>query len=134
MLKKFSIAIVVTVYALSSACLSPRPWWDREMENWIGAPVEEFEAAWGPPLRTIIGDNDNPVYVYESHIVRDSMDDKLRDPSQRVSDQIPGAAPQVEEFDCTMYFEIANNVVADAWHDGAGCQVVIRRLEQQPAS
>ena len=131
MIKNFSIAFVIAVYALSSACLTPRPWWDREIKKWVGAPVEELENAWGPPLRTIIGDDNNPVYVYESHTVIDAQDETLRDPSQRVSDQIPGAAPRIEEMDCIMYFEIVDDVVAKTWFDGAGCQVVIRRLEQQ---
>ena len=131
MIKKFSLVAIIAVYALSSGCLTPRPWWDKEMKKWDGAPVEELENAWGPPRRTIIGDDNNPVFVYESHTVIDTQDETLRDPSQRVSDQIPGPAPRIEEMDCIMYFEIVNDVVAKTWYEGAGCQVVIRRLGQQ---
>ena len=45
MIKKFCLLIVIAVYALSSGCLTPRPWWDREMKKWVGAPVEELERA-----------------------------------------------------------------------------------------
>lgn len=129
MIKKFSLLIVIAVYALSSGCLTPRPWWDREMKKWVGAPVEELERAWGPPRRTIIGDNNHPVFVYESHTVIDAQDEDLRDPSRRVSDEVPGPAPRIRELDCIMYFEIVDALVAKTWFEGAGCQVVIRRLQ-----
>ena len=130
MLKNFSIPILITVYMLSSGCLTPRPWYEREIKKWEGAPVGELESAWGPPRRTIIGDDNHPVFVYESHTTIDAQDDTLRDPSQRVSDEVPGPAPRIRELDCMMYFEIVDDIVGRAWFDGAGCDVVIRRLEQ----
>ena len=85
------LLIVILVYALISGCLSPRPW------------------CWGPPVRNVIGDSGRPVMIYESHTVIDRGKETLRDPSQIVSDTPPARGGAVEDFDCTMYFEIDND-------------------------
>ena len=75
--------------ALLTGCLSPTPWWSKEMKAWKGASVEELEAAWGSPRRTIPGDSDRIVYVYESHTMVDRREDVLRDPNRVISDDPP---------------------------------------------
>ena len=43
-----------------------------------------------------------------------------------VSDTPPSRAGAIEDFDCTMYFEIENDRVIESRYDGAGCQVIPR--------
>ena len=117
---------VIVGYALIAGCLSPRPWWEPELEAWVGASVEELQSAWGPPIRNEIGESGLPVMVYESHTVIDRGKDTLRDPSRIVSDTPPSRAGAIEDFDCTMYFEIENDRVIETRYDGAGCQVIPR--------
>lgn len=118
--------IVIIGYALIAGCLSPRPWWEPELEAWVGADVQELQASWGPPRRNVIGESGRPVMVYESHTVIDRGQETLRDPSRIVSDSPPARAGSIEDFDCTMYFEIENDVVVETRYDGAGCQVIPR--------
>ena len=118
--------VPLVVYGLIAGCLVPRPWWERELKAWIGAPVQELETTWGAPRRTIIGESGRPVMVYESTTVINPVEDRLRDPSQMVSDSPPSSAPQIDELDCSMYFEIEDDIVVDARYDGAGCQVIPR--------
>jgi hypothetical protein len=123
---KSRLLIVIVVYALIAGCLTPRPWWERELEAWVGADVKELQAAWGPPRRNVIGESGRPVMVYESHTVIDRGQDTLRDPSRIVSDTPPSRAGAIEDFDCTMEFEIENDRVVETRYDGAGCQVIPR--------
>jgi hypothetical protein len=112
--------------ALLTGCLSPTPWWAKEMKAWKGASVEELEAAWGSPRRTIPGDSGRIVYVYESHTMVDRREDVLRDPNRVISDDPPERLERFQEFDCLMKFEIADDVVVDTSYEGAGCEVVSR--------
>jgi hypothetical protein len=107
-------------------CLAPTPWWADEMKAWRGASVEELEAAWGPPRRTIPGEGEEIVYVYESHTTIDRREDILKDPNRVVSDDPPQRLDRFQEFDCIMYFDIADDTVVDTSWDGAGCEVVSR--------
>ena len=111
---------------LLGACLSARPWYEKELKAWEGAPVSELESNWGPPRRTIIGKSGRPVMVYESTTIRDQQQDIKRDPNQLLSDMPPSARPDVDELDCSMYFEVDNDVIVSVRHEGAGCQVVPR--------
>lgn len=117
---------IVPCCLLLGACLSARPWYEKELKAWEGAPVSELESLWGPPRRTIIGKSGRPVMVYESTVIRDQQQDIKRDPNQLLSDMPPSARPDVDELDCAMYFEVEDDVVVDVRHEGAGCQVVPR--------
>jgi hypothetical protein len=112
--------------ALMVGCLSPTPWWADEMKAWRGASVEELEAAWGAPRRTIPGSSGRIVYVYESHTMVDRREDVLRDPNRVISDDPPERLDRYQEYDCLMYFEIADGQVVDTSSEGAGCEVVSR--------
>jgi len=124
--RRYRLLILIPVYGLIIGCLLPRPWWEKELEAWVGASVEELEDSWGPPRRSIIGKSGRPVMVYESTTFRDPQDDRLRDPSQMVSDTQPSSQPQIDELDCSMFFEVENDIIVEARGDGAGCQVIPR--------
>lgn len=126
MYRSHRLLALTAIYALIAGCLSPRPWWERELEAWVGASIAELEESWGPPRRTIIGESGRPVMVYESTVIRDPRDDRLRDPSQMVSDMPPSSAPQVDELDCSMFFEVEGETVVATRYDGSGCQVIPR--------
>jgi hypothetical protein len=117
---------LIVAFALLGGCLSPTPWWAKEMKAWEGASADELEAAWGEPRRTIPGKNGSVVYVYESHTTIDRRQDVLGDPGRVISDDPPQRAERFQEFDCLMYFEIDDGTVVDTSYDGAGCEVVSR--------
>ena len=120
--------------ALLSGCLAPRPWWEPEMEAWVGASTEELESAWGPPRRTILSDAGRPIYVYESHTTVDRREDVLRDPNQVISDSPPQRLDRFQEFECLMFFEIENDTIVEASWEGAGCEVVSRDPRRRDAA
>jgi hypothetical protein len=120
------LGTVLAGAALVTGCLAPRPWWDPEMQAWVGASTDELEAAWGPPRRTILSDAGRPIMVYESHTTVDRREDVLRDPNQVISADPPQRMDRFQDFDCVMYFEIEDDTVVDASWDGAGCEVVSR--------
>jgi hypothetical protein len=93
---KNRLPVALLAYLVIAGCLSPRPWWERELNAWVGADAQELESVWGPPTRTIIGDSGRPVLVYESHSQIDPRQDTLRDQ------------------------------VVDTRYDGAGCKVIPR--------
>jgi len=111
---------------LLSGCLSPRPWWETELNAWIGASADELESVWGPPRRSILSEDGRPLLVYESHSTVDRREDVLRDPNQVISTDPPQRMDRFSEFDCMMFFEIENDTVIDATYDGAGCEVISR--------
>jgi hypothetical protein len=119
----FLLAAVV----LSAACVSQQTWWQQDLQAWEGAPVTELLDAWGPPMRTLTGEDDTAVLVYESSRQLDHRLEALRDPSARLSpDRSGGAFTPVDRSECTLYFEIAAEHVAAARHEGAACEIVPR--------
>lgn len=112
--------------AVLGGCLAPTPWWAREMKAWEGASAEELEAVWGAPGRTIPGADGRIVYVYESHTTVDRREDVLRDPNRVISADPPERLERFQEFDCLMFFEIADGTVVDTSFEGAGCEVISR--------
>lgn len=112
--------------ALCAACASA-PWWERDLAEWEGAPVSELMAAWGPPLRTLSSAEGSPVLVYERSRQLDTRIEQLADPGARLD---PGrampafSAPQ--RSDCTLFFEVRDEVVAATRHEGGACDVLPR--------
>lgn len=123
---KFAPAFVVSTYLVIAGCLAPIPWWEKDLKTWIGADSQELESVWGPPVRSIVGKSGNPVMVYESHTTINLKEETLRDPSKMVSEQPPSPGPQVEDYDCQMFFEVKDEKIVNAWYEGAGCQVIPR--------
>ena len=117
---------ILVVYAVLAGCLSPTPWWEKELDAWVGADAQELETVWGPPVRTIIGKSGRPVMVYESHTVVDQRQDRLRDPSRMVAADAPASGRAVEDLDCQMEFELENDRIVETRYEGAGCQVIPR--------
>lgn len=113
--------------ALSAACVAPNPWWQRDLQAWQGAPVSELLEAWGPPLRTLTGDDDDTVLVYETTRQLDHQLDELRDPGARLDpDRNEPIYRPDDRSECTLYFEIADEHVSAAHHEGGACQIVPR--------
>ena len=123
---KARLSYILLAYLVIAGCLAPRPWWERELEAWVGADAKELERVWGPPSRTIIGKSGRPVFVYESHATIDPRQDTLRDPGRMVATDAPAPTRGVEELDCLMYFELENDRVVETRYDGAGCKVLSR--------
>lgn len=121
------LGILAAGTALLGGCLAPKPWWDTEMQAWVGASATELEEAWGPPRRTILSEAGRPIYVYESHTTIDRREDVLRDPNRVISaDNPPERMERFQDFDCLMFFEIGDDTVVEASWEGAGCEVVSR--------
>jgi len=123
---KFPPALAGLAYIVIAGCLAPTPWWEKDLRTWVGADDQELESVWGPPVRTIVGKSGNPVMVYESHTTINLREETLRDPSKMVSEQPPAPGPQVEDYDCQMFFEVQDEKIVNAWYEGAGCQVIPR--------
>lgn len=123
---------VVAAVALSTACVAPRPWWQEDLREWQGAPVSELLEAWGPPMRTLTGDDEATMLVYERARRLDPRLEDLRDPSARLDpDRNEPAYRPVEQSECTLYFEIADEHVASARHEGAACDIVPRDVARR---
>ncbi|MEJ2515352.1 MAG: hypothetical protein P8080_12315 [Gammaproteobacteria bacterium] len=121
-------APVVILAVLATACLGPRPWWEKELAAWEGASVSELMDAWGPPNRTVTGDDGQPVLVYDSTVAMDRRQDIMVDPDKALGRDAPDQGRDfIQDLDCSMYFEIENEVVAATRYEGAGCQVVSRK-------
>ena len=120
------LCIVFAAYLVLAGCLSPVPWWEKELNAWVGADAQEVERVWGPPARTIVGKSGRPVMVYESHTTINRREETLRDPSRMVSADAPDPGSPIEDFDCQMYFELEDDQVVAVSYEGAGCQVIPR--------
>lgn len=119
---------VLALAGLCAACLGPRPWWDKELAAWQGASVSELMAAWGPPDRTITDEDGNPTLVYVSTTTVDRRQDVMADPGKALGKDVPDrGVAQVEDLECSMFFEVTDEVVTATRYDGAGCRVVPRK-------
>ena len=128
---KFAAGVpAATVLALSlTACLAPRPWWEKELNAWKGATTAEVMDAWGPPVRTITDKEGRPTLVYESFSVIDESDEELLNPNIVLQENRP-VARSVEERECTMLLITEGDVVVDTDARGAGCAVPRRSARQ----
>ena len=128
---KFAAGVpAATVLALSlTACLAPRPWWEKELNAWKGATTAEVMDAWGPPVRTITDKEGRPTLVYESFSVIDESDEELLNPNIVLQENRP-VARSVEERECTMLLITEGDVVVDTDARGAGCAVPRRPARQ----
>ncbi|MFU8820265.1 MAG: hypothetical protein ACNA8G_01805 [Gammaproteobacteria bacterium] len=113
---------------LSAGCAGTRDWWQRDLQAWQGAPVSELLDVWGPPLRTLTGENEATVLVYESARQLDHRLEELKDPATRLDPDTGGAQfARVERGECTLYFEILAERVMAARHEGSACEIRPRR-------
>jgi hypothetical protein len=121
---KFPAGLPATaILALSvTACFAPRPWWEKELDAWKGASVEEIMDAWGPPVRTITDKEGRPTLVYESYSVIDESDEELLNPNIVLQEDRP-LQHNIEERECTMLLMTQGDVVVETETRGAGCAV-----------
>lgn len=118
---------LAVIAALSGACIGPQPWWQQDLQEWRGASVSELLDAWGPPMRTLTGDEEGTVLVYESARQLDHRLDEMRDPSARLDPDRNEALHRAGgRSECTLYFEISGEQVTAARHEGAACDIVPR--------
>ena len=118
---------VVVLSCLATACLGPRPWWEKDLNAWEGATLAEVMEAWGAPDSTVTDDRGRPTFVYRTTTIVDRRQEAMLDPSKALGKGIPdqGMEP-VQDLECSMYLEFENDVVVDTAYEGAGCQVVPR--------
>ena len=119
---------VFVLATLATACLGPRPWWEKDLDAWEGATVSEVMDAWGAPDGTVTDDKGRPTFVYRSTTLVDRRQEAMLDPNQALGKGIPdqGREP-VQDLECSMYLEFENDVVVSTSYEGAGCQVVPRK-------
>jgi len=120
-------ACLAALLALLAGCAGPQPWWQQDLQDWQGAPVSELLEAWGAPLRTLTDENDAATLVYERSRELDLRLDALADPAAQLD---PGGTRDVHaarnRSECTVYFEILGERVAEVRHEGGACDVVPR--------
>jgi hypothetical protein len=113
--------------ALSAACATGE-WWQRDLQEWQGATVSELLEAWGPPLRTLTGEGEESLLVFERARQLDHrLEEQLRDPGRRLRpDRDEPAYQPVHRSECTIYFEIRDEHVAGTRAEGSACDIVPR--------
>jgi hypothetical protein len=118
---------LLALAALSAACAGSQQWVQRDLQEWVGAPVAELLDAWGPPLRTMTERDGTTVLVYESFRQLDHRLEKLQDPGAPLRSEGSSAIfMPVDRSDCTLHFGIEAEHVARARHEGAACNIVAR--------
>jgi hypothetical protein len=119
--------VLLGAAGLAAACAAPQPWWQKDLQDWQGAPVTELLEAWGPPLRVVTGENETTVLLYETVRELDYRLEALADPGARLDpdrerfSQAPGGRSE-----CVVFFEIAAEQVKAVRHEGATCEIVPR--------
>ncbi|HKK03422.1 MAG TPA: hypothetical protein VKA17_05785 [Gammaproteobacteria bacterium] len=116
------------VMALAAACALSPPWWQAELREWEGVPVSELLDAWGPPLRMHSRGDQPAVLVYERTRELDYRIEALADPGAPLD---ASRGPQARQLpggpgECTLFFRIEDGIVAEARHEGGGCDIVPR--------
>jgi hypothetical protein len=118
---------LLAIVLLLAACAGPQAWWQRDLQEWQGAPVSELLDAWGPPLRTLTDEDEETVLVYESARELDHRLEKLRDPGAQLgTDRTDPIYLPIDRTECRLYFEIADEHVAAVRHEGSACDIVPR--------
>ena len=116
------------VMALAAACALSPPWWQAELREWEGVPVSELLDAWGPPLRMHSRGDQPAVLLYERTRELDYRIEALADPGAPLD---ASRGPQARQLpggpgECTLFFRIEDGIVAEARHEGGGCDIVPR--------
>ena len=126
-----SAALLAT--AVLAACVAS-PWWQDDLDAWIGAPTAEVLDAWGPPLRTLNEADGSTVLVFERTRRLDRGIERLAEPGAALE---PAASREAysppQQDDCTLFFEISGNTVAAVRHEGVACDVVPRNPARRRA-
>jgi hypothetical protein len=111
---------------LFTACAAA-PWWQQDLDAWIGAPTSELLDAWGPPLRTLSEADGSTLLVFERTRSLDHRIEQLAEPGAPLD---PGRPRQPRspppQSECTLFFEIRNDRVSAVRHEGQACDVVPR--------
>jgi hypothetical protein len=119
---------------LLGACAAPGSWWQKDLQAWEGAPVDQVLDAWGPPLRTLTDEAGGTVLVYDTLRELDRRIERLADPAARLDpDAERGTFRPVERSECTVFFELEADVVAVARYEGRACDIVPREPERRRA-
>ena len=122
------LVALLVAFMLTAACVGPRDWWQQDLQAWQGAPVSELLEVWGPPMRTLTGENEAAVLVYESARQLDHRLEELRNPATRLDPNTGGAQfARMDRTECTLYFEIVADRVTAARHEGSACEIRPRR-------
>lgn len=113
--------------ALAAGCAGPKSWWLQDLEEWQGAPVTELLEAWGPPVRTLTGENEATVLVFERVRELDQRFETLADPAARLDpDRERAGFTRPQRSECLVFFEISAEHVTATRHEGAACDIVPR--------
>jgi len=113
--------------ALAAGCASQQAWWLQDLEEWQGAPVTELLDAWGPPMRTLTGENEATVLVFERVRELDQRFETLADPASRLDpDRERAGLTRPQRSECLVFFEISAEQVTATRHEGAACDIVPR--------
>ena len=119
--------LLPAVLFLIAGCVSQQAWVERDLQEWQGAPVAELLEAWGPPAQTHSDADGRTVLVYDSARQLDTRLEKLRDPAGALSgERSPTEYGVGTRSECTLYFELREERVETARHEGAACDIVAR--------
>ena len=131
-------AATALLAALLLAACAATPWWQQDLDEWVGASTAELLDAWGPPLRTRSQADGSTVLVFERTRNLDQRIERLAEPGAPLD---PGRPRQSfsppPHSECTLFFEISNDAVAAVRHEGEACDVVPRdpaRRRSDPAT
>lgn len=130
-------AAALMTATLLAACAAA-PWWQQDLDAWVGAPTAELLEAWGPPLRTLTAADGSTVLVFERTRQLDPRIERLAEPGAVLE---PGRAREnylpPPQGECMLFFEIGADTVQAVRHEGQACDIVPRdpvRRRSDPAT
>jgi hypothetical protein len=111
---------------LFTACAAT-PWWQQDLDAWIGAPTSELLDAWGPPLRTLSEADGSTLLVFERTRSLDPRIEQLANPGAALDpNRSRQALSAPRQSDCMLFFEISDDAVTAVRHEGQACNIVPR--------
>ena len=114
---------IVCVLCATCGCTLSKPWWQAELDTWVGASGEELREVWGSPSRTEAAGSEESLYIYTSSIVADRQDEDLDKilRADRTYENQQNLTDYHYTIECEMIFRLREDRVVEADSKGGGC-------------
>ncbi len=109
--------------ALLAACATAKtdPAYERQLESWIGSPVERLVSSWGAPTSTWVAPSGATVLTWKRQGLVTTGGPQTVTPSPYGGATIYGGLAVYSKF-CTTSFTASPSGIVNAWsYEGNGC-------------